>query len=101
MKRRRRLSIEVERREWSVTVGHCPGGAAPEDAGRAPGDAPSSCRICGCPSLLRLGESIARYSGSRADLSLALTRGDLHLAAAGGELWLCERSFQIFQEARR
>lgn len=100
MKRQRRLSIEFEHREMTVTVSHTIDGAAAEGE-RASGNAPTTCRMCGCPNLLPLSESMARYSGSREDLSRALTNGELHLAAGGSELWLCERSFEIFKETRR
>lgn len=101
MTRKRRLSIEFERREVTVTVRHSTDVADPENRGGGPGGAPGACRICGCPNLLPLGESMARCSGRQADLSLALTTGALHLDAAGGELRVCERSFEIFKEAAR
>jgi hypothetical protein len=101
MTRKRRLSIEFERREVTVTIRHSTDVVGPEDGGRGAGDAPTACRICGCPDLLPLGESMARYSGSNADLSLALTNGELHLDARGSELWVCERSFEVFKATRR
>ncbi len=101
MKRKRRLSIEFEHREVTVTVRRSIDAAALEDEARVDGNASAGCRMCGCQNLLPLGESMARYPGNQADLSLALTTGELHLASGGGQLWLCERSFEVFKEARR
>jgi hypothetical protein len=101
MKRTRRLLIEVEHRQLTVTVRRSADAVGREAGGRASGKVPATCRICGCPNLLPLGESMARCSGRQADLSLALAAGELHLASGGGELWVCERSFEMFQEAGR
>ena len=87
MKRKRRVSIEFERREVTVTVRHSADVAvSPEGEEHASGSAPAHCFICGCSQL---------------DLSRALSTGELHLAVTGNELWLCERSFEAFKETRR
>ncbi len=102
MKRKRRVSIEFERREVTVTVRHSADVAvSPEGKEHASGSAPANCFICGCSQLLPIGDSMARYSGSQVDLSRALSTGELHLAVTGNELWLCERSFDAFKETRR
>jgi hypothetical protein len=102
MKKKRRLSLEVERRELIMTIRHAAGaGGLREDIGHATGIAPATCLICGCLRMLPLAESMARYAGSHLELSRALTNGEIHLAAAGNELWLCEQSFEAFKETRR
>jgi hypothetical protein len=102
MERKRRLTIEFERREVTMTIRHSADVAVgSEGQPDAASDAPAGCLICGCPELLPLSDSMARYSGRQLDLSEALTTGELHLAAMGNELWLCERSFERFKETRR
>jgi len=102
MKGKRRLSIEFERREVTLTVRHSTDVTVSSDGqGHTPGSTPASCLICGCPTLLPLADSIARYSGCQLDWSRALASGQLHLSAEGAELWLCERSIESFKETRR
>jgi hypothetical protein len=102
MQRKKRVTIEFERREVTMTIRHTADVAAgPEGQEVSADGASTACLICGCPQLLPLGDSMARYSGRQVDLSEALTTGELHLAAVGNELWLCERSFETFKETRR
>jgi hypothetical protein len=101
MKGKRRLSIEFERREVTITVRHSTD-VTVNLAGQEPanGSTPAICLVCGCRTLLPLADSMAHYSGSQLDLSHALTNGELHLAASGNELWICEQSFETFKQTR-
>jgi len=102
MKRKRWISIELEHRETTMTIRHSVEVSADAKDGQAePVPAPPSCPVCGCTDLLPLNELLTAHSGSQADLSRALTAGELHLVTGGNELRLCQRSFESFRETRR
>jgi hypothetical protein len=99
MKRTRRLSIEVEHREVTVTATTF--GGIPRDGQPEASETPLTCPACGSPHLLRLIDAIARNPGSEIALSRALALGRVHIASRGSELWLCEPSFEAFTQAKQ
>jgi len=94
MKKTRRLSIELKRRQVTISVrqtADAPAGSEPAtQSAIAP---PAVCPVCGCSVLLTLAVALDQYSGNHAELSQALAAGRIHLAIAGAAVWLCQLSF--------
>jgi len=98
MKKTRRLSIELKRRQLTISVrqnADAPAGS--ELATQSAIVPPAVCPVCGCSSLLTLAVALDQYSGNHAELSQALAAGRIHLAIAGAAVWLCEQSFSELQ----
>ncbi len=99
MKKTTRLLIELKRRQVTITLRQSPDiGASAENIAQPLAEAPVACPVCGCSSLISLSGTILRDLGSQADLSQALEAGEIHLATAGSEAWLCETSFEKFRD---
>jgi hypothetical protein len=96
MKRTRRVSIEFKHREVTIFVRTAIGNADEGEPVDEP--APVSCPTCGAAQFLKFEHALARRPQRRAALSLAMAKGEVHVALRGNELWLCQRSFEIFVE---
>lgn len=98
MRRRRRVEIQIERREIALYSGGGPLPAQVTNLSRpdGPGSPPvahTSCPACGSPDLLPLADAV---SYARLDLSLlnqGMESGSVHFhSSPSGEWWLCIRS---------
>jgi hypothetical protein len=100
VKRKRRIEIEIERREISVFSRAASGaGDVPSAAGSAAqGNVtakPAACPRCGSEEMIPLAEAVTRPEFKRISGQSALESGRIHLhCTAAGEWWVCWRSLR-------
>lgn len=96
VKKKRRVEIQIERREISLFSG--PTAGAPQTQASATGNGlsaerPAACPTCGSPNLLLLSEAVARGELQRVSLQTMVEAGSFHLhCSASGEWWVCATS---------
>ena len=117
MKRVRRISVEIERREVTFSLTRTSGGAASASPAEAPevrsrqvtfnestpgiGDSPvpAVCPFCGADWVFAMVELGEPSSASVVSLQSALRQLGLHLhVSATGEFRICSKSFEAIKE---
>jgi hypothetical protein len=103
MKRTRRICIEIEHRELSVSIARGTGEGVAETilSSSATIGAPTEpCPVCGASSWILLMDAVAaqrEYQGK--SMQEILGACDFHLhSSPSGSLWACRRSFQNVRE---
>ena len=102
MKRTRRLVIEIEHRERSLTIresSEAKGTPATDlelPQSKDAGPKPSSCPTCGSLEVVSLDAGYAWSQGGLARLSEELTGRQIHSILSGNDLWLCVASMKRF-----
>jgi len=101
MKRKRRIEIQIERRELSVYAAQSmpmhPGGgsgASPaEPSDQAPEEEPERCPVCGEAGMALFAEAVVTGAISMTALQAGLAKGQFHLhQGASRRIWVCRRS---------
>jgi hypothetical protein len=96
VKKKKRVEIEIERREISLFVGAAGDGKLPQAAG-APDRGqmvarPAACPVCGSANLLPLAEAAGLEEMRNGALQAGVNSGLLHVhRSSSGEWWLCRR----------
>jgi hypothetical protein len=101
MQRTRKLTIEIEQREVTMTFnlrgnahGEVPYASSTPKPNRASGDqsVPDSCPSCGLVGMLPIAAALTSYRDGKYALARALTSGAIHICRSGRGLWLCQDS---------
>jgi hypothetical protein len=92
MKKKRRVEIQIEHREFSMfaamgapQMGHW--GSGPEQS------KPDTCSTCGSAGMLPLADALLMEGWNAATIQRGVENGSFHLQlAASGQWWLCKQS---------
>lgn len=99
MKRIRRVSLRVERREISITLSPSAASAGGEAPGDFDGQRPDVCPHCGAAWLPDFGTALREAHVGVELLQIAIRDRRLHLhSLPDGQFRVCERSFQTMRE---
>jgi hypothetical protein len=99
MKKKRRIEIEIEHREFSMFVSPDTRQVGPQ--GRAPeASKPDACLTCGADGMLPLADAVRAAGWNAATLRHDIEQGGLHVQRTrSGEWWICKQSLP--PDARR
>jgi hypothetical protein len=87
MRKIRRVTVEIEHREVTLTSGRSPMVWSP-DAAR-----PDACPVCGSPRILSLVEALTEPGFIQELLDFSSSADRVHLGRSlGGEYWICGES---------
>jgi hypothetical protein len=101
MKRTRKLTIEIEQKEITMTFnlrgnahGDIPCVSSTSKTNKVKGDQgiPDSCPSCGLTGMLPIAAALTSYRDGKYALARALNSGAIHICRSGRGLWLCQNS---------
>jgi len=101
VRKKRRVTLQIEHREISVSAG-TGGNAVPERTSGQEADYPASCPNCGSADLISLSEAIADPALNRELMRHSAGGDGIHLGPSpSGRWWICRKSLDSGQSGVR